>query len=374
MKKIILSSILLVGMTAFFTSCKKSNNVTPVGNCPNTDSLYIFLSTSSIENNGFDYVNITVKDQSGNDMTSSCTLLLNNSQAITSSFVPASAGTFSISAITQSCNIPSQQKTVTVTAAGASPFTQKILCEDFTGAWCGYCPRVAYALEQYKSTHPNCISLAVHGGGGTDPYKFQYYSSFMNKYGATGFPTVLLNRKKQPDYTYGWSEDPADLDNALQAWAPLGLGITSTVNGNTVSGTAKVKFNVTTSRALKIVVALVENGLVYPQTNYYSAQYGATPYLYGGVSPINNFVHNNVLRRTATDLYGDAIPTSDAVKNNVWEFPFTMSLSGNTVGGTYNAVAANCAIIAFVVDGATGSPKGILNVQYANVGDVKDFD
>ena len=373
MKKIILTSILFIGMTAIFTSCKKSNNATPAGNCPTTDSLYIFLSSSSIENNGFDYVNITVKDQSGNDITSTCTLLLNNSQAITSSFVPTSAGTFTIKAITQSCSIPSQVKSVVVSSAGPSPFTQKILCEDFTGTWCGYCPRLAYSLDQYTSSQPNCIYVGVHGSG-SDPYKFQYYSSFMNKFGATGFPTVLLNRKKQPDLTYGWSEDPADLDLALQAWAPLGLGITSSVNGNSVTGTAKVKFNVSTDRSLKIVVALVENGLVYPQTNYYSPQYGATPYLYGGISPINNFVHNGVLRRTATDLYGDAIPTTATLKDNVWEFPFTMNLSGNTAGGTYNAVAANCGIVAFVVDGVTGSPKGILNVQYANVGDVKDFD
>lgn len=373
MKKIILSSILFVGMAALITSCKKSNTVGPASNCPNTDSLYITLSSNSIENNGFDYVNIVVRDNAGNDITSTCTLLVNNSQAITSTFVPSNSGTFTITAITQGCNIPSQQKTVQVSAAAPSPFTQKILCEDFTGTWCGYCPRLAYSLDQYTSSHPNCIYVGVHGSG-SDPFKFQYYSSFMNKYGATGFPTVLLNRKKQPDFTYGWSEDPADLDEALQAWAPLGLGITSIVNGNTVTGTAKVKFNVSTDRSLKIVVALVENGLVYPQTNYYSPQYGATPYLYGGVSPINNFVHNGVLRRTATDLYGDAIPGTATIKDNVWEFPFTMNLSGNTAGGTYNAVAANCGIVAFVVDGATGSPKGILNVQYANVGDVKDFD
>ena len=374
MKKLTLLSVFTFIVMLMNSSCKK-NTVTTAGNCPDTDSLYLFLSSSTIENNGFDDVTFTVKDKSGNDITSSCSFLLNNSTAISSPYTPSATGTYSIQASNKNgCSIPSQVKTVTMTTKGSSPFSQKILIEDCTGAWCGFCPRVANSLENYKSTHPNCISTAIHGGSGSDPYKYQYYSTLMNHFGASGYPSALFNRKKQADNTYEWSERTSDLDAALQAWAPLGLAISSSATSSTVTGTVKVKFNVSTSKPFKIVVSLVENGLVFSQTNYYSPG-GYTPYLYGGADPITDFVHNGVLRKIATDIYGDALPAGVALKDSIYEFPFSINLTGKTSSGSsYTAIAANCGIVAFVLDGATNSPKGILNVQYANVGEVINFD
>lgn len=362
MKKILVLSFVGLGLIGSFSSCKK-NTTTDTGNAG--DSIHVSLSTSTVEYNNFDYVVITVTDKAGNDITSSCSLLLNNNTAINSKYVPTGLGNFNIKA--KKGTNPSDVKLLSVVAKSGSPFTQKILVEDCTGAWCGYCTRVAYDLETYKATHPNCISMAVHGGGGTDPFKFQYYTTYNSHFNVAGYPTAIINRKTE------WSEDPAELDAALQNWAPLGIAITSAVSGTNVTGTVKVKFNVNTEKSMKIVIALVENGLVYPQTNYYSPQYGATPYLYGGVSPINNFVHNGVLRRTSTDLFGDAIPKLNQVKNNIYEVPFTMALSGLASGGTFTAVPANCAIVAFVVDGSTTIGTAY-NTQYAAVGTTQNFD
>jgi len=364
MKKIFIYSLGLFLAGSFFTACKKNTTDTTSGT---GDSIYVSLSRSTVEYNNFDYVAVTVKDKAGNDITSSCSILLNNTTAINSKYVPTGLGTFQIKA--KKGNNPSDIKTLTVVPKSASPFTQKILLEDCTGAWCGYCPRVAFALETYKATHPNCIVMAVHGGSsGTDPYKFQYYTTFNNKFAVSGYPTAVLNRKAE------WSEDEAELDASLQNWAPLGLSINSAVNGTNITGSVKVKFNVTTDKSMKVVIALVENGLVYPQVNYYSPQYGATPYLYGGVSPITDFVHNGVLRRTSTDLFGDAIPATAETKDNIYELPFTIPVSGSVYGGSpYTADPSKCSIVAFVVDGST-SNKGVYNVQSSAVGTTKNFD
>ena len=181
----------------------------------------------------------------------------------------------------------------------------------------------------------------------------------------------------QSPISYGWNEDEADLDLALSKWAPLGLAINSSVSGNNITGSVKVKFNVTTEKSMKLVIALVENDLISSQTNYYSPQYGVTPYLYGGISPVTNFVNNGVLRKTSTDLFGDVIPVSFEFKDNVYELPFTFPLSGVVSGGTpYTVISNNSAIVAFVVDGTSMgiTNKGIYNVQYAAVGSTKDFD
>ena len=365
MKKLIVYALGLAFSGSFFTSCKKNTNDNGSGG--STDSIYVSLSRATVEYNNFDYVAVTVRDKSGTDITSSCSILLNGSTAINSKYVPNGLGTYNITA--KKGSSPSDVKTLTVVPKSASPFSQKILLEDCTGAWCGYCTRVAYSLETYKATHPNCIVVGVHGGSsGTDPFKFQYYTTYNNKFAVSGYPTAILNRKSE------WSEETADLDAALQNWAPLGLSINSSVNGSNITGSVKVKFNVTTDKSMKLVIALVENGLVYPQVNYYSPQYGATPYLYGGVSPVSNFVHNGVLRRTSTDLFGDLIPVSAEVKDNVYELPFNIPVTGQVYGGSpYTADPSKCEIVAFVVDGSTLN-KGVYNAQAAPVGVNQNFD
>jgi len=367
MRKILLLNLIVVA-SIFITSCSKDDNTGGGngGNTPNTDTLYISLSKDTIELNNFDFVTITVTDSLGNDITSTCNVISNNNLIISSKYFPTQLGNINISA--QKGSRPSKVKVLYATSPSPSPFTQKTLVEDLTGTWCGYCPRVAYSLSNYKATHPNLITTTIHGGSSTDPFQFKYYNTFNSTLGISGYPSAVLNRKLE------WNESTSSLNTALAKWSPLGLAISSTESGGTITGTVKVKFNVTTDRAMKIVIMLVENGLVYPQTNYYSTTYGETPYLYGGVSPVTNFVHNGVLRKTSTNLFGDAIPVGQQVKDQEYTIPFTMTLSGLTYSGsTYNAIAANSAIVATVVDASTQN-TGSFNSQYAAVGTTQDYD
>lgn len=369
MKKYLLQTALIFAFVLTVTSCKKSgtsdanNNGGNGSNSLQTDSLYVKLSVDSVVKNGFDKVQISVKNKDGNDITSQCSILANGMYTISANYLPTLyMGTYNITAIVSGANIPSTTAKLKILP---SPYKKKILVEDCTGAWCGYCPRVAFALESYKASHPNCISIAVHGGSGTDPMKFQYYSSFNSQFAVGGYPTAIVNRKKQADGTYDWSENTSDLDKALTEGVPLGISINSTVDGSSVIGSVKVKFGINTTNPMKIVIAYVENGIVYPQTNYYAPNYGA--------NPISDMVHNGVLRRTATNLFGDLIPQSSIALDNIYELPFNISTSGNTSGGTYTSDPSKSAIIALVVDGSTGSPAGVYNVQYAPVGSTVGF-
>jgi len=119
-----------------------------------------------------------------------------------------------------------------------------------------------------------------------------------------------------------------------------------------------VKFDVTTSTSLKLVVFLVEDGLVYSQVNYG---------YYGLPNPIPNYVHDGVIRAAATDIFGDEIPVNQQTKGNTWE----RTLSFNATG--YNT--AKCRVVAFVVFGSTTTNrKGALNVQSVAAGQNKAFD
>jgi hypothetical protein len=172
------------------------------------------------------------------------------------------------------------------------------------------------------------------------------------QFGVTGFPTVTVNRDTK------WNETNAAFNTELTKWAPLGLAIESVNNNGTITGKAKVKYQVSTSIPFKIVVLLIESNIVLSQTNY---GYHNLP------NPISNYLHKNVLRKASTDIFGDAIPTNVQVKDAIYEKDFTFSTAGY--------VAANLKIVAFVeYNTNTLGRKGVVNVQAATVGQVKNFD
>ena len=86
-------------------------------------TLTITASKSTFRADNFEEVSFTVNDQTGADVTSSCSFKINGSTYATNKYHTSTKGSISVSAFKGS----SQSNTVTVTAAdpGPSPFTQK---------------------------------------------------------------------------------------------------------------------------------------------------------------------------------------------------------------------------------------------------------
>jgi len=341
--------IISIAISFIITSCSKGGGGggggTPV-------TLTLTLSKSSIRADNFDETMITVRDQNGTDVTSSCTFNINNTTWSTNMFHTISIGDILVYATKSGAK--SNTDTLTATNPGPSPFTQKVLAEDYTGTWCGFCPRVGVSLTNYAVSHPNCIVVGMHGPtGSSDPYIYQYSTSLVNAFNITGWPTAIINRN------YKWTESTSTLDQEATKRAALGLSLVSTVSGGTINVTAKVKFDVTTTVGMKLVLMLMEDGLVYPQANYYAPQYGG--------NPITGYVHNHVLRAAATDIFGELIPAAQQTIGNVWEKAYSFNAAAYNIN--------NCKIIGVVVfENSGGSYKGALNVQEVAAGQTKNFD
>lgn len=338
----------------FIVSCSKGDSGGDTGPVVTDDRPTVRVSKTSIVADGFETTNFTVVDKNGNDITSQCVITINNAIHNSYEFFTTTQGTYAIRG--KLGTKESLPVNITVSTAGPSKYSQKVLAEDYTGAWCGYCPRVARSLDQAHAANANILTVAVHNG---DPYAHPQESQLRGRWGINAWPTAMVNRK------YEWNESAATLNAETTKWSPLGLAIESSITGNTISGKVKTEFNVTTSLPMVVGIILVEDGIVYPQRNYYNGTAGSP--FFGLGDPINNYVHNHTLRKFGTNIFGDDIPAAAQVKNNIYEKTFSIDATGYNLN--------NCSIIAFVSYN-TGIPNrsGLLNAQIVKAGSNQNFD
>lgn len=180
------------------------------------------------------------------------------------------------------------------------------LVEEYTGLWCGYCPRGYVALETMNELYPDeFIALAWHNGD-----DMAITSRYPNS--IPGFPDCYINRSTEMDPMYiqsKWgsfrTEIPiADVNIDLE-WADSEM--------TSIKATAHTTFIGETSDSYKLSFAVVFDGLKndsWAQSNYYAGQAGQLTGKYaelftGGKSKVKGLIFNDVVGYyPASDFYG----------------------------------------------------------------------
>lgn len=239
-------------------------------------------------------------------------------------------------------------------------FNQNVLIEDYTGTWCGYCPRISHAIELVKTQTSDAVVVAIHRGSTNpssstyDPYNYPA-ATLENLIGLQGYPTGMLNRTT--DWNYPEPSNVAQVVNLTSSQANVGLALNPSLNGAEISVDVKVKFGGQfSSSSAKLVVYLLEDGLIFDQVNYTS--------YYGGSSVISNFEHNSVLKHSFTNLLGDQVPPSEFSADNVYEVNYTIEIPSNISNND------NMSVVAFIVN----ANNKALNVRSANFGETQTFE
>ncbi|MBR9847160.1 MAG: Omp28-related outer membrane protein [Algicola sp.] len=178
----------------------------------------------------------------------------------------------------------------------------------------------------------------------------------LSEFGITGFPSGRVNR------TINWNESTSQPVSLLNNRQNMGLAINSSISGNTITAEVKVHYDLKPASPNRLVVYLLENGLVYPQVNFYNGD-PSSPFFQQG-NPIMDYVHNHTARTTLTNVFGDAIPNAEATTGNTYTANYTLTVPGNVQN------SANLELVAFTV----GPDNKVLNVQKADLGENKDFD
>ncbi|MEX2350719.1 MAG: Omp28-related outer membrane protein [Flavobacteriaceae bacterium] len=284
---------------------------------------YTKVSKSKVLRN--ETVTFNLLEINGDDVTDEATFFVNGNQIAGNEFSSETAASYEVYA-----NYGDMGQTETETFEVFIP-KRKVSFEDYTGTWCGWCPRVTTAVQKLKEQSDDVVIVALHNDAHMpSPQVSQLVSTF----NVQGYPAARLNRTTSVP-------SPEDSPNALnfvlnQAGAEtnLSIAIDTELNGNDLSVTARVISEEALSSDYKVVVYLTQNGLIFPQENYYHSN-PASPWYQMGAT-INDFVHDDVMEASLTNIFGDPIVDTPALEEYTVSFdPINLSAYGASGGGNF---------------------------------------
>ena len=287
-------------------------------------------------------------DIDGNNITSSTSFIVNN-QLINGNTI--SYDIIGIHEVYADYSIDSQNYSTDSKGFNIVEPINKVIVEDYTGTWCGYCPPVANAIYELKEVYDNIISVGIHNN---DELTIDQESDLRSELGISGFPSARLNR------TISWL-DPyqfSEVNSLLSEENNVAISINSTLENVELEVGLRIVSNVELVNH-KLVIYLVESNLVYDQANYFN--YVEDSYFYNLGNPIENYSHQDVLRKSITNISGNILELIQPLTD--YKFNFNVELNPDFV-------VENLAIVAIVVD----SNNNAINSQYGEVNSFQDFN
>lgn len=237
-------------------------------------------------------------------------------------------------------------------------YPRTVVMEEFTGTWCGWCPRGMVALDKLSEEYGDeFIGIGVHYG---DEMQASNYLNFLLS-AADGFPSCAVNRMVLADPLYGLGErlwgikDLVDVINDNPCEASVGVSSVLSADKKSLQMNAHVNMSIPSSGdAYSLAYVIVEDGVSgYTQLNYYS---GAADYAEGDPDLLE-FISlpeqcKPTFNHVARGIY-DAFGLSGSLPNGV--------AAGETMYHHYTvdvpatiADLNNCAVVAMLIDNRTG--------------------
>ncbi len=179
-------------------------------------------------------------------------------------------------------------------------FEQRVVCEEYTGTWCGYCPRGIVGIETVRAEHPDqFIVVSAHGRDDlTMSDEAPNYSEFIDRQ-SKGAPSCEINRCEQMD------PNATTLTKAFDKYAAqvsnVGVKVEASLNNekNLIHATAHIaKDKACEEATFQVVFVVTESGITgYSQKNYYAGGgYGTMGGWENKGNPTYDVVFNDVAR------------------------------------------------------------------------------
>lgn len=343
-KKILLS-ILFIGI---ILSCSKKEDFTSQDD-QQIDDVQIGLTfrKASLRNQP---VAFRVFDDQGNEIVDNITFFVDGMLLNDNTFVSPTEGNFSVYAeyVLNGIVYTTDVETFDIVIPN-----RKVVLEDYTGTWCGYCPSLDAAIKEVALMTDDISVVAIHNN---DDLALAIEPTIRAEFDVFGFPSGRINR------TTHWGSAlnfPTSVVTDLAGnESPIAISITSQLS----NGTLLTKINVASEVDIqdkKLVVYLLEDGIIRDQTNYFNND-ETSPY-FGLGDPIPNFELNHVLRATLSDAFGDPMANTAALTD--FEANYSFDIPGDFV-------VNNLSIVAMVVE----LDNSAVNSQHAKVNESVSYE
>jgi thiol-disulfide isomerase/thioredoxin len=333
--------ILLVLIVGIISACSKKEDFTGQDD-EQIEEIQIGLTfrQASLRNQQVDF---HVFDDEGNEITENVSFYVDGNLLADGTFLSPVEGTFEVFAEYELNGIV---YTTDVETFDVVIPKRKVVLEDYTGTWCGYCPSLDAAIREVALLTDDITAVAIHNN---DDLALAIEPTIREEFGVFGFPSGRINRTT----TWGSALNfPASVVTDLAGNATnMAISITSQVSNSSLL----VKINVASEDDIqdkKLVVYLLEDGILRDQTNYFNND-ETSPY-FGLGNPIPDFELDHVLRATLSDAFGDPITNTTALTDFEANYSFDIPA---------DYVVNNLSIVVMVVE----EDNSAVNSQHVKV-------
>lgn len=254
-----------------------------------------------------------------------------------------------------------------------APENKKIVLEEFTGIYCGYCPDGhSIANGIYNSDPDNVVLINIHSGGyanvstGEPDLKTAVGTAIdgMGGMGISGYPAGDVNRKVFSGTTMsggrgnwtGW----ANTIKTQPAYCNVAMEGRLDVMTRVLTATVQVYYTSASPVATNSLnIFLLEDGVNGPQHNYGNPYYNLANY-----NPDGSYNHNHVLRKALTPNFGMTIPQTSSGTTFTTVVSYTVPMTYGANGKTNPCNLGNLKLAAFVTETS-------VNTINANHGPIK---
>ena len=253
------------------------------------------------------------------------------------------------------------------TGVSQVPF-KRVLVEEGTGTWCGWCPRGFVAMENMLENHPETfIGVMVHNG---DPMVLAQHDNNMN---LSGYPGCNVDRTLNG---LGVSQAIFESVHDIQGRAVVPVGVEADAvydeESRTVNIEALASFYTNMEDAdFRFSVIMIEDsvrgtGSSWAQTNFYSFQAANLPLVGYGFNwqlepdpvPADRMFYNEVSRAIIGGYNGIAGSVPASISDGM-DVPYSTEY---TVPNNFNP--DNMSAVVLVIDGTTGQVMNSVQAKF----------
>lgn len=208
-------------------------------------------------------------------------------------------------------------------------YQKKVLIEEFTGAWCGWCPDGMQVVYQLKDQHGDrIIPVLIHN---RDAMSLSEGDQITQMIGVSGFPSAAIDRAGNPvaENRGAWASSTA---NRLRQTPSVGLTIEQEYDPQTrdlkVTVYAEILRNLSGDTRFNCYLtedSLSGSGAQWDQANYTNDTPSSMWYRKG--NPMRGFMHMHALRSVLSPVGGvSGVIPANATAGSTYSYEFTRRL------------------------------------------------